>query len=603
MPLVRATNEEPIPGYRLIEPLGSGGFAEVWKCEAPGGLFKAIKFVYGNLKALGDEGVPANQEFSALQRVKSIRHPFLLTMERVEIISGELMIVMELADRNLHDRFEECQKEGLPGIPRTELLGYLRDASEALDLMNIRYKLEHLDVKPRNLFLVSNRVKVADFGLVNHLSDLAGQSPAFQLGGITPRYAAPETFQGLISSCSDQYSLAITYQELLTGTLPFKGKNRLQLARQHVTVDPDLTSLPLTDQPAIARALAKNPLDRFPSCMALVRALASGRWKAPATMMAIELSSLSDSPETREELDLERTEPLSQADIPALAPPSVAAPTAGEVAGTAESEPTPDDLVSRLYTSAAPSMRMVQDDDLRYWLDSDGTLQHRFGTPLPIAEIRRRLAEFQGEWGATRVPNEFGLMVLTVPVPVRFWPFGRRRIEVRLQLSRSTPPAALTPVAVRLVPCRKRPLGPLERVKPATWLLRIAGPLFESLREHLQAAPEQRLGERLSYAYPLRVRALSPDRQQSEETACRGKDVSLTGMGLLMPCAPTWRRLDIYPPGALDPAASIAAEVVRARVQPDGQHDVGVQFLLAGQRQDVEEPEEDPSLKTALPPA
>ena len=42
---------EPIPGYRLIERIGGGGFGEVWKAEAPGGLLKAIKFVYGDLEA------------------------------------------------------------------------------------------------------------------------------------------------------------------------------------------------------------------------------------------------------------------------------------------------------------------------------------------------------------------------------------------------------------------------------------------------------------------------------------------------------------------------------------------------------------------------
>src|SRR5688572_16742237 len=144
-------NAEPIPGYRLIDRLGGGGFGEVWRAEAPGGLHKAIKFVYGDMGSAGDSDQRAQQELRSMERVRSIRHPYILSLERYEIIEGQLVIVMELADRNLWDRFKEARAHGLPGIPREELLRYMEETSEALDLMNSQYQLQHLDIKPQNL--------------------------------------------------------------------------------------------------------------------------------------------------------------------------------------------------------------------------------------------------------------------------------------------------------------------------------------------------------------------------------------------------------------------------------------------------------------------
>jgi eukaryotic-like serine/threonine-protein kinase len=264
-------NTEPIPGYRLIERLGSGGFGEVWKCEAPGGLFKAIKFVFGDLNAVDGDGARAEGELQAVHRTKAIRHPFLLSMDRVECIDGELVIVMELADQNLHQLWKRYRDAGQPGIPRKELLGYLREAAEVLDLMNRQCHLQHLDIKPHNLFLVSNHVKVGDFGLV---SSVGGPHRHKQvLGAITPLYASPELFQGEPSRYSDQYSLAIVYQELLTGRLPFSGRNSRQLLLAHTTADPDLRFLAPPDQKAVAKALSKEPTNRFTTCAEFVAEL------------------------------------------------------------------------------------------------------------------------------------------------------------------------------------------------------------------------------------------------------------------------------------------------------------------------------------------
>jgi serine/threonine protein kinase len=263
---------EPIPGYRLLEPLGKGGFGEVWKCEAPGGLNKAVKFV----PYQDGSGSPASQERAALHRIKAIRHPFILSLDRVEVVDGILVIVMELADKSLYTLLADYQAQNLPGIPREELLGYLLEAAEALDWMNFGHNLQHLDIKPHNLFLVSNHLKVADFGLVDRPNDVESSIPGPRQGGVTPLYAAPEQLNGNISRHCDQYSLAIVYQQLLTGTLPFWHQNMYQLMLLHLSVEPNLMPLPPDDRAVLARALSKRPEDRFPSCLDFLQALICG---------------------------------------------------------------------------------------------------------------------------------------------------------------------------------------------------------------------------------------------------------------------------------------------------------------------------------------
>jgi molecular chaperone DnaK len=260
--------EEPIPGYRLISKLGQGGFGEVWRAEAPGGLQKAVKIVIGRSSTPGGESQAA-REHKGLSRMKDIRHPFILTVERFEEINSKLVIVMELADQDLSDRLAECQRQGQPGIPRDELLKYMEESAEALDLMNNKYDVQHLDIKPSNIFLVGGHVKVADFGLAKDLEGVR----ATVTGGMTPVYAAPETFNGYASRQTDQYSLAIVYQELLTGTRPFQGPSPPQYMLQHLTKEPDLNAFPLAERRIVRKALGKMPNERYENCAAFVQAL------------------------------------------------------------------------------------------------------------------------------------------------------------------------------------------------------------------------------------------------------------------------------------------------------------------------------------------
>jgi serine/threonine protein kinase len=255
---------EPIPGYLLRERIGAGGYGEVWLADAPGGLTKAVKIVYGPLQ----DG-RAERELKALNRIKQVQHPLLLSLERIEMINEHLIIVMELAHGSLKNRFEEYVDDGQRGIPRVVLLTYLRDVADALDFLYEEHSLQHLDVKPENLLLIANRVKVADFGLIKDLGDRS----ASLVGGLTPLYAPPEVFDGRPNRNSDQYSLAMVYQELLTGEPAFAGRTAAQLAAQHLHSSPCLAPLPTTDQVVIARALSKDPDRRFPSCRALIDSL------------------------------------------------------------------------------------------------------------------------------------------------------------------------------------------------------------------------------------------------------------------------------------------------------------------------------------------
>jgi serine/threonine protein kinase len=259
---------EPVPGYRLVKRLGKGGFGEVWEAQQLNSGFR-VAFKYVSLAAKA-----GSLEQRALEIIREIRHPNLLVIFGTWQIEGWLIIGMELADRTLLDRFEEVVAQKLAGIPRRELLRYSREAAEVLDYLNKPRHffggtkpvgIQHGDIKPQNILLVGQGVKVGDFGLMRLLE----KSIVGHEGGLTPSYAAPEVLAGHISRWSDQYSLAVTYCKLRGGRLPFPdGKDRGEL---------DLTMLPEEERPAVERALAPRPQGRWPNCRAFLKALVEAK--------------------------------------------------------------------------------------------------------------------------------------------------------------------------------------------------------------------------------------------------------------------------------------------------------------------------------------
>ena len=97
-------------GYSACERIGSGGYGEVWRAVAPGGVEKAVKVVFGHC----DEEL-AERELRSLERIRSVRHPFVISLERFEVVAGRLIIVTELADMSLDACFRKHQAAGSTG--------------------------------------------------------------------------------------------------------------------------------------------------------------------------------------------------------------------------------------------------------------------------------------------------------------------------------------------------------------------------------------------------------------------------------------------------------------------------------------------------------
>ncbi|MDN5858072.1 MAG: serine/threonine protein kinase, partial [Pseudonocardia sp.] len=262
------------PGARIgdfvIEGLlGRGGMAEVYRAtqvrlDRP----VALKVLSG---ALSEDPAFAQRFLREAMIMRDLEHPAVVTVYDAGADDGRLYLAMRLLDtRTLRDLLTDG-----PLSPQ-RVLALLRPLAEALDHAHAR-GVVHRDIKPANILLdAGGRPYLADFGIAKALESASMTVSGQTLG--TPRYMAPEQATGVVGHRSDLYAFACVAFEMLTGAPPFALDEPMALLFAHAHHPPPTATSVRPELPAgldvvFARALAKQPLDRFGSAAELVAAL------------------------------------------------------------------------------------------------------------------------------------------------------------------------------------------------------------------------------------------------------------------------------------------------------------------------------------------
>jgi Protein kinase domain len=268
---------EQIAGYQVQEQIGRGGMAVVYRAlDLRLGRPVALKVLAPHL----GEDEAFRQRFMRESRAAAgVDHPHIIPVFEAGEADGVLFIAMRYVSygdvRMLIDR------EGRLSAARTAAI--TAQVASALDAAHAR-GLVHRDVKPGNILLAEaggagqDHVYLSDFGLSKHSLAASTLTATGQFMG-TLDYVSPEQIQGHpADGRADQYALACTAVEMLSGSPPFRRDESMALLwAQLEAPPPPLTDrcpeLPRAVDSVIRTALAKSPADRYPTCMAFAAAL------------------------------------------------------------------------------------------------------------------------------------------------------------------------------------------------------------------------------------------------------------------------------------------------------------------------------------------
>jgi serine/threonine protein kinase len=247
--------------YRLIRPLGHGGFADVYLAEHVYlGTKAAIKLLQTRLD---QNSLP--KFLSEARIIANLTHPHIVRVLEfgVEPTNNTPFLVMDYASRGT------LRQSYPPGtrVPLAQVVATVEQVASGLQYAHGK-NIIHRDVKPENMLVGENgSILLADFGIAV-IAQTSRYRSAQEVGG-TAVYMAPEQLQGRATAASDQYALAVVVYEWLSGTRPFEGSFPEVLA-QHLTVAPPrlgerVPGLPTAVEDVIHKALAKEPQWRFPT--------------------------------------------------------------------------------------------------------------------------------------------------------------------------------------------------------------------------------------------------------------------------------------------------------------------------------------------------